>query len=165
MIDSNASKIGPEFRINSYTIEAQRLPSVAALPNNSFIVVWQSNAQDSDGYGIFGQRFHFENGYQMSSSSPTTATTATTAMASASPTSVLLSTIMSSIAVQATTAAPTTSLPTATTTTTPQASTAMMIDELSLSEIVAVLLMAVSVVVCMVIGPAIYCYHEKGSHS
>lgn len=48
---------GEEFRVNSYTINHQLLPSVTALINGGFVVVWRSDAQDGDGMGIYGQRY------------------------------------------------------------------------------------------------------------
>jgi hypothetical protein len=47
---------GPEFQVNTYTPNAQRYPAVAASSSN-LVVVWQSDAQDGSGYGIFGQRY------------------------------------------------------------------------------------------------------------
>jgi hypothetical protein len=46
--------IGPELRVNTYTTGVQRHPSVAT-PSNRFIVVWESEGQDGDQGGIFGQ--------------------------------------------------------------------------------------------------------------
>jgi hypothetical protein len=48
---------GSEFRANSYTTGDQSMPSVTALPDGGFVVTWQSNGQDGDGYGVYGQRF------------------------------------------------------------------------------------------------------------
>ncbi len=52
---SDGTFIGDEFRINTYTIGAQWLPEVAMKNNGEFITVWQSNGQDGDNYGIFGE--------------------------------------------------------------------------------------------------------------
>lgn len=46
-----------EFRANTYTFSTQSDSSVAALPNNQFVVVWSSYGQDGDGLGVYGQRF------------------------------------------------------------------------------------------------------------
>jgi large repetitive protein len=46
-----------EFQINEYTLDNQDAPRVATFPDDSYIVVWQSDGQDGDGYGIFAQRF------------------------------------------------------------------------------------------------------------
>jgi hypothetical protein len=46
-----------EFQVNSYTSNWQRIPDVALSDSGTFVVVWQSFAQDGDGYGVFGRRF------------------------------------------------------------------------------------------------------------
>jgi hypothetical protein len=48
--------LGPEVRVNTYTTGAQQRPSVAAYQTN-FVVVWESDGQDGDQSGIFGQRY------------------------------------------------------------------------------------------------------------
>lgn len=45
-----------DFRVNTYTTGSQSYPRVAALPDG-FVVVWQSEKQDGNGLGVFGQRF------------------------------------------------------------------------------------------------------------
>jgi hypothetical protein len=56
----NASGVaqGTEFRVNSYTTNDQRPPSVAADASGNFVVIWKSDGQDGSSYGIFGQRFN-----------------------------------------------------------------------------------------------------------
>ena len=49
--------IGPEFRVNSFTIGSQSRPAAAADGRRRFVVVWQSVGQDGDQGGIFGRRF------------------------------------------------------------------------------------------------------------
>ena len=49
--------VGPEFRVNSYTTQGQRLPSVERDPLGNFVVVWTSYGQDGSSDGIFGQRY------------------------------------------------------------------------------------------------------------
>jgi hypothetical protein len=50
--------VGPEFQVNSYTTSDQLLPQVAFDQDaDPFVVVWQSNGQDGDGPGVFGQRY------------------------------------------------------------------------------------------------------------
>lgn len=51
----NATAAG--FLVNSYTTSGQSGPAVAALGNGHFVVVWRSNQQDGNSYGVFGQRF------------------------------------------------------------------------------------------------------------
>jgi hypothetical protein len=43
--------------VNTYTPGRQDGHRIAALPGGSFVVVWQSEGQDGDGFGIFGRRF------------------------------------------------------------------------------------------------------------
>lgn len=54
--NSAGSKVGSEFRVNSYTTGAQNGCAVAADDSGNFVVVWQSY-QDGSGAGVFGQRF------------------------------------------------------------------------------------------------------------
>jgi hypothetical protein len=49
---------GSEFRINTFTFSFQASPSVAANPDGSFVVVWQSSGQDGPNSGVFGKRFN-----------------------------------------------------------------------------------------------------------
>jgi len=53
--DSLGSPIGDEFRVNTYVADDQKYPAVAMKETGEFLTVWQSNAQDGSGYGIFGQ--------------------------------------------------------------------------------------------------------------
>ena len=46
-----------EFRVNSFTSNNQQYPAIAIDANGNFVVVWQSENQDGDSYGIYGQRF------------------------------------------------------------------------------------------------------------
>jgi hypothetical protein len=55
---AQGAPLGPEFRVNTYTTNDQRYPSVAlAGGSGDFVVVWQSESQDGSSYGAFGQRF------------------------------------------------------------------------------------------------------------
>ena len=49
---------GAEFQINTYTSNRQTAPAVSSDPNGNFVVVWSSEGQDGDGWGVFGQRFN-----------------------------------------------------------------------------------------------------------
>ncbi|MAT16783.1 MAG: hypothetical protein CMJ46_16110, partial [Planctomyces sp.] len=55
--DANGNALGLEFRINTETLGDQEFPSVALNNAGRFVVIWQSDGQDGDGYGIFSQRF------------------------------------------------------------------------------------------------------------
>ena len=50
-------RLGVELQVNSYTTDAQRLPSVSLDAVGDFVVAWESNAQEGSGYGIFARRF------------------------------------------------------------------------------------------------------------
>jgi hypothetical protein len=54
---SSGPPLGSEFLVNTYTTGYQVAPSVAADGAGNFVVAWQSNPEDGDGYGIFGQRY------------------------------------------------------------------------------------------------------------
>lgn len=55
--DGNSQAVGGEFQVNTYTSNAQDIPAIASLHGGGFVVVWQSNAQDLSGYGVYAQRF------------------------------------------------------------------------------------------------------------
>jgi nitrate reductase NapAB chaperone NapD len=55
--DSAGAALGSEFRVNSWTTDSQRAPSVAAAADGAFVVVWESNRQDGSATGVFGQRY------------------------------------------------------------------------------------------------------------
>ena len=49
---------GSEFRVNTFTTGAQTRPTVAMDATGDFAIVWQSNEQDGNGYGVFAQRYN-----------------------------------------------------------------------------------------------------------
>jgi hypothetical protein len=55
--DGSGTPIGPEFRVNTYTTDAQLFPAVAADPSAGFVIVWGSLDQDGSSWGVFGQRY------------------------------------------------------------------------------------------------------------
>ena len=55
---ADGSKIKNPFRVNTYIVSTQYTPDVATWADGRFVVVWQSYGQDSDGYGIYGQRYN-----------------------------------------------------------------------------------------------------------
>jgi hypothetical protein len=54
---SAGSPASGEFQINAFTTGKQSRPAVARSGAGGFVVVWASDAQDGDSYGIFGRRF------------------------------------------------------------------------------------------------------------
>jgi len=55
LFDSAGNKVGNEILVNSTTAGTQMQQKVSINDNREFIVVWTSN--DSDGHGIYAQRF------------------------------------------------------------------------------------------------------------
>ena len=53
---STGARVGQEFRVNTTRAGDQMRPAVASVSNGGFVVVWIGN--DSDGQGIFGQRYN-----------------------------------------------------------------------------------------------------------
>ena len=49
---------GGEFRANTYTTAGQSLPSIAMGAGGAFVIAWQSQDQDGEFYGVFGQRYN-----------------------------------------------------------------------------------------------------------
>ena len=54
---SLSTTVGTQFLANSNTADQQTDVAAAMTPDGSFILVWASNNQDDDGYGIFAQRY------------------------------------------------------------------------------------------------------------
>ena len=48
---------GNDVRVNTFTASNQIQPAVTALASGGFVVTWQSEGQDGDGLGIYGQRY------------------------------------------------------------------------------------------------------------
>lgn len=54
---ADGTRAGPEFKVNTRTINIQQAPAVAALAGGGFVVTWESWGQDGSGIGIYGQRY------------------------------------------------------------------------------------------------------------
>jgi uncharacterized repeat protein (TIGR01451 family) len=54
---SDGTPDGNEFRANTYTASDQAVANVAIDADGDFVVAWQSNGQDGDGYGVYAQRY------------------------------------------------------------------------------------------------------------
>jgi large repetitive protein len=52
---------GGEFQVNTFTNSTQGSPSVAMDANGDFVVAWESDGQDGSSYGIYAQRYVFED--------------------------------------------------------------------------------------------------------
>jgi hypothetical protein len=58
--DGAVALLGEDQRVNTYTTSNQEVPIVAALEgvnDGQYVIIWQSYGQDSDNWGVFGQRY------------------------------------------------------------------------------------------------------------
>jgi hypothetical protein len=55
--DANAEALGQPLQVNLFTLGNQRRPSLAALPGDGFLVLWEDGGQDPSGRGVFAQFF------------------------------------------------------------------------------------------------------------
>ncbi|MCC6126078.1 MAG: hypothetical protein IT426_14040 [Pirellulales bacterium] len=55
-IDADGSPLGDEIQVNTTTLGDQNHASVSAAADGTSVVVWESDGQDGQGKGIFGQR-------------------------------------------------------------------------------------------------------------
>jgi hypothetical protein len=49
---------GSEFRVNNFTSGTQQFPAVAMSADGDFLVTWESNGQDGEGYGVYARRYN-----------------------------------------------------------------------------------------------------------
>jgi hypothetical protein len=54
---SAGAPLGTEFEVNTYTTGNQNDPAICCDDAGNFVVTWQSDEEDGDDFGIFGQRF------------------------------------------------------------------------------------------------------------
>ena len=54
---STGAPLGGEFRVNTFTSNAQRWPEVAMDALGNFVVTWTGNGQDGSGYGVYARRY------------------------------------------------------------------------------------------------------------
>lgn len=57
LYDNQGTALGAEFQINSNTPDEQSNPAVAALSDGGFVVVWRSENQDAESWGVYQQRY------------------------------------------------------------------------------------------------------------
>jgi hypothetical protein len=55
--DATGAPLGPEFQVNTHTLDEQMTPVVASTGGQNFVVVWESNLQDGSSHGVFAQRY------------------------------------------------------------------------------------------------------------
>lgn len=55
--DSTGAPVGTETLINTTTVNYQVSPSITSLSDGGYVIVWSSDNQDGDNYGIYAQRY------------------------------------------------------------------------------------------------------------
>ena len=55
--DVGGNPIGAEFQVNTEELSDQSEPAISMDANGDFVVVWQSEGQDGDSWGIYAQRY------------------------------------------------------------------------------------------------------------
>lgn len=55
--DAQGNQVGQEVLVNSSLANAQSNPDAAGLRDGGYVITWQSEAQDGDGFGVYAQRF------------------------------------------------------------------------------------------------------------
>jgi hypothetical protein len=66
-VDAAGAPSGDEFRVNTRTLDSERLPAIASDADGRFVVSWHSNGIDGGGYGVQVQRFGdliFKDGFE-----------------------------------------------------------------------------------------------------
>ncbi|MBU1625787.1 hypothetical protein KKB18_00280 [bacterium] len=58
MFNSDGTKNGNEFQVNTYTIDSQVYPAIAMRRSGSFVITWVSYEQDGSICGIYAQMFN-----------------------------------------------------------------------------------------------------------
>ncbi len=57
LYDSSGTAIGSEFAVNAFVENDQAKPSITAMPDGGFVIVWESATQDGSAKGVYAQRF------------------------------------------------------------------------------------------------------------
>ena len=58
LFNNDGTRRGPEFQVNTYTRHSQSRPAITNLPNDNFVICWNSDIQDGSKHGIYGQLFN-----------------------------------------------------------------------------------------------------------
>ena len=57
VFSNTGANLTNDFLVNTYITGMQNNPSVCRLNDTTFVVAWQSNGQDNDGYGVYAKVF------------------------------------------------------------------------------------------------------------
>ncbi|WP_413205424.1 tandem-95 repeat protein [Rhodospirillum sp. A1_3_36] len=55
--DASGEAVGDAFQVNEYTVSHQNDPEVIGTADGGYVIAWQSNGQDGNGYGIYARRY------------------------------------------------------------------------------------------------------------
>ena len=55
--DTNGAPLGTQFEVNTFTTDNQQYSSAALADNGQLVIVWNSNNQDGNAWGIYGQMY------------------------------------------------------------------------------------------------------------
>ncbi len=61
-LDASGAPLGDALVVNTHVSGEQTAPRIASFADGSLIVVWVSDGQDGDGWGVYGQRFDAQGG-------------------------------------------------------------------------------------------------------
>ncbi len=67
VLQNDGFPVGTEWMVNDFRPENQERPKIAAMSDDSLVILWQSGGQDSSGYGVYHRRF-LSNGSPIDSS-------------------------------------------------------------------------------------------------
>jgi hypothetical protein len=56
--NASGAAFGPEFQVNTYTLNDQHRPAIAVLTNGDFVISWQSEGQDGSGAGAYARHYN-----------------------------------------------------------------------------------------------------------
>ncbi len=56
------TKVGDEFRVNTYTQNEQAGASTASLSDGSFVTVWASKAKVNSAWSVWGKKYNIDGG-------------------------------------------------------------------------------------------------------
>lgn len=60
LFDTGGRSLAGEFRVNTHRSGEQGVPGLARVGDGGFVAVWNSEGQDGDGWGVFGQLYDAE---------------------------------------------------------------------------------------------------------
>src|SRR4029078_9678796 len=56
--NADGQPTGPEFQVNTYTLNDQQSPDISMDRDGNFVIVWASPGHDGSDLGVIGRRFH-----------------------------------------------------------------------------------------------------------